>query len=264
MPDCPADTLSPPAEDTSPLITDAIEEALDEALEELSEKSLNGHSTSSTTSSSTTTTAASSSTEDEESRRSRLNQIKELLRRKPGFASRTARPSFPLVRRASTASPGRPEQTSAGLLPRLLSLELFNPETDDLDSDSSGVSSPESVGSVISVISDERYVSKKSSEGTSSDSSKENNKVEEDKSSGELEKSPAEGEEEQETASEQEGKEQSVKLLEAAAEVASKLEDAVSRAVERKGTERPASVETTVSEILFRKSICAIEVSRRV
>lgn len=32
-----------------------------------------------------------------------------------------------------------------------MSLELFNPETDDVDSDSSGVSSPDSVDSVISV-----------------------------------------------------------------------------------------------------------------
>ena len=49
---------------------------------------------------------------------------------------------------------GRPEPL-ARPLPRLLSLELFNPETDDMDSDSSGVSSPDSVSSVISVLTEE-------------------------------------------------------------------------------------------------------------
>lgn len=34
-------------------------------------------------------------------------------------------------------------------LPKLLSLELFNPETDDKDSDSSGMSSPDSIESVV-------------------------------------------------------------------------------------------------------------------
>ncbi|XP_011694834.1 PREDICTED: uncharacterized protein LOC105454139 [Wasmannia auropunctata] len=99
---------------------------------------------------------------EDDSRKARLNQIKELLIAKPGFATR-ARPSFPLVRRASTAASGRLE-TVTRILPRLLSLELFNPETDDLDSDSSGVSSPESVGSVISVTSDERYIARKEAE----------------------------------------------------------------------------------------------------
>jgi len=101
-------------------------------------------------------------TSEDDSRKARLNQIKELLIAKPGFATR-ARPSFPLVRRASTAASGRLE-TVTRILPRLLSLELFNPETDDLDSDSSGVSSPESVGSVISVTSDERYIARKEAE----------------------------------------------------------------------------------------------------
>ncbi|KYM97920.1 PREDICTED: uncharacterized protein LOC108778044 [Cyphomyrmex costatus] len=99
---------------------------------------------------------------EDDSRKARLNQIKELLIAKPGFATR-ARPSFPLVRRASTAASGRLE-TVTRILPRLLSLELFNPETDDLDSDSSGVSSPESIGSVISVTSDERYIARKEAE----------------------------------------------------------------------------------------------------
>ncbi|XP_059483228.1 transcription factor HIVEP3 [Neocloeon triangulifer] len=54
-------------------------------------------------------------------------------------------PSFPLVRRSSAHPVGQPTRP----IPRLLSLELFNPETDDLDSDSSGVSSPDSVISVM-------------------------------------------------------------------------------------------------------------------
>lgn len=34
---------------------------------------------------------------------------------------------------------------------RLPSYEIFNPETEDIDTDSSGVSTPDSIGSVISV-----------------------------------------------------------------------------------------------------------------
>ncbi|PSN57512.1 hypothetical protein C0J52_01590 [Blattella germanica] len=64
------------------------------------------------------------------------------------------RNAFPLVRRSSAMVLGRPEPL-ARPLPRLLSLELFNPETDDMDSDSSGVSSPDSVSSVISVLTEE-------------------------------------------------------------------------------------------------------------
>lgn len=108
------------------------------------------------------TSVGRESISEDESRKATLKQIKELLIQKPGFATRT-KPSFPLVRRASTAASGRLE-TVTRILPRLLSLELFNPETDDLDSDSSGVSSPESVGSVISVTSDERYIARKDAE----------------------------------------------------------------------------------------------------
>ncbi|XP_051159468.1 uncharacterized protein LOC127280492 isoform X2 [Leptopilina boulardi] len=136
---------------------------------------------------------------EEECRKDRLKQIKELLYQKPGFATRM-KPSFPLVRRASSAVPGRLE-TATKLLPRLLSLELFNPETDDLDSDSSGVSSPESGGSVISVISDERYLAKKNKSDITSDDIKETSSSNNDSSSS------------------------SSKLLEAAANVASSLEN---------------------------------------
>ncbi|KAL0134912.1 hypothetical protein PUN28_001589 [Cardiocondyla obscurior] len=107
-------------------------------------------------------TVCESVVSEDDSRKARLNQIKELLIAKPGFATRS-KPAIPLVRRASTAATNRVDTVSR-ILPRLLSLELFNPETDDLDSDSSGVSSPESVGSVISVTSDERYIAKKEAE----------------------------------------------------------------------------------------------------
>lgn len=50
--------------------------------------------------------------------------------------------SFPIVRRVSAAP----------IVPKLRSLEIFNPETDDLDSDSSEPSSPDSVDSVISTV----------------------------------------------------------------------------------------------------------------
>jgi hypothetical protein len=83
--------------------------------------------------------------DEDESRLLGLHQIKELLRQKPGFAARS-RPTYPLVRHASGP------EAAEKLLPRLLELELFNPETDDLDSDSSGASSPESCGSANSVL----------------------------------------------------------------------------------------------------------------
>ncbi|CAD7093391.1 unnamed protein product [Hermetia illucens] len=50
--------------------------------------------------------------------------------------------AFPIVRRLSAAP----------LVPKLMSLEIFNPETDDLDSDSSEPSSPDSIDSVISAL----------------------------------------------------------------------------------------------------------------
>lgn len=78
-----------------------------------------------------------------------LQKIKDLLSSKPGFGARTSKHNYPIVRHSSVSN-GKVE-TIAKPLPKLLSLELFNPETDDKDSDSSAVSSPESVDSVISV-----------------------------------------------------------------------------------------------------------------
>ncbi|CAO1411518.1 unnamed protein product [Diamesa serratosioi] len=51
--------------------------------------------------------------------------------------------SFPIVRRISATNV---------TVPKLMSLELFNPETDDLDSDSSEPSSPDSIDSVINAL----------------------------------------------------------------------------------------------------------------
>lgn len=151
---------------------------------------------------------------EEKSRKDRLKQIKELLYQKPGFATRM-KPSFPLVRRASSAVPGRLE-TATKILPRLLSLELFNPETDDLDSDSSGVSSPESAGSVISVISDKRYLAKK-------EKTENNNEGLKDASStSNFDDIPKESE-----------SSRCSKLIEAAANVASFLEDVAGTVIQK-------------------------------
>ncbi|XP_058455195.1 serine-rich adhesin for platelets isoform X2 [Malaya genurostris] len=54
--------------------------------------------------------------------------------------------NYPILRRQSSTN------VAAPVVPKLLSLELFNPETDDLDSDSSEPSSPDSIDSVISAL----------------------------------------------------------------------------------------------------------------
>ncbi|KAH8294614.1 hypothetical protein KR018_000252 [Drosophila ironensis] len=59
------------------------------------------------------------------------------------------RQSFPIIRRASGSGISA-SCSSSSLASKLLSLELFNPATDDLDSDSSEPSSPDSIDSVIS------------------------------------------------------------------------------------------------------------------
>lgn len=69
-----------------------------------------------------------------------------------------SRQNFPFVRRAASGPGSGRTENLAKPLPKLLSLELFNPETDDVDSDSSGVSSPDSVSSVISVLTEELSV----------------------------------------------------------------------------------------------------------
>lgn len=88
--------------------------------------------------------------EDQKKRSERLRQIRDLLSQRPGFGVRNTRSIFPIVRHASTTG-SESREPIARPLPKLLSLELFNPETDDKDSDSSGVSSPDSVDSVINI-----------------------------------------------------------------------------------------------------------------
>lgn len=85
-------------------------------------------------------------------RTERLKKIKDLLTQKPGFGARNNKANFPIVRHCSVSN-GKVEVV-AKPLPKLLSLELFNPETDDKDSDSSCVSSPDSMDSVINVRTD--------------------------------------------------------------------------------------------------------------
>ncbi|KAF5272459.1 hypothetical protein FQR65_LT04927 [Abscondita terminalis] len=83
----------------------------------------------------------------EKNRNKRLKYIKDLLSQKPGFGVRAVRSNYPIVRRSSMSNGNY--DTIARPLPKLLSLELFNPETDDKDSDSSAVSSPDSIESVV-------------------------------------------------------------------------------------------------------------------
>ncbi|CAH1174227.1 unnamed protein product [Phaedon cochleariae] len=90
---------------------------------------------------------AAPSSLDVETRNERLKKIKELLNQKPELSSKKSK--FPIVRQTSVTN-GKVEAI-AKPLPKLLTLELFNPETDDKDSDSSCVSSPDSVDSVISI-----------------------------------------------------------------------------------------------------------------
>lgn len=85
----------------------------------------------------------------ERKRKDRIRQIKEMLNRGTTPVSISRRPPFPIVRCTNKAEP------IAKSKPTLISLELFNPATDDMDSDSSGVSSPDSVDSVISVVPEE-------------------------------------------------------------------------------------------------------------
>lgn len=82
-------------------------------------------------------------------RKERIRQIKEMLNKGIPSVNISRRPPFPIVRGSRNAEP------IAKSKPTLMSLELFNPATDDMDSDSSGVSSPDSVDSVISVVPEE-------------------------------------------------------------------------------------------------------------
>uniref|UniRef100_A0A182JLD5 Methyltransferase type 11 domain-containing protein n=1 Tax=Anopheles atroparvus TaxID=41427 RepID=A0A182JLD5_ANOAO len=78
-------------------------------------------------------------------------QIKEL----PPIPKFRRSGQYPILRRQASASASTSGGSSSAApvpIPKLLSLELFNPETDDLDSDSSEPSSPDSIDSVISAL----------------------------------------------------------------------------------------------------------------
>ncbi|CAB3251571.1 unnamed protein product [Arctia plantaginis] len=103
-------------------------------------------------------------------RKERIRQIKELLNKGIPSVNISRRPPFPIVRGTRNTEP------IAKSKPTLMSLELFNPATDDMDSDSSGVSSPDSVDSVISVVPEELRkiaLEKDSSNSSNSESKKE-------------------------------------------------------------------------------------------
>ncbi|XP_050303328.1 uncharacterized protein LOC126741067 [Anthonomus grandis grandis] len=81
------------------------------------------------------------------SRAEKLKTIREILTQKPGFGRRS-KGHCPIVRKIS--DPDNKDQSLAKPIPKLMKLEIFNPEEDD-DSDNSCVSSPDSTGSVASV-----------------------------------------------------------------------------------------------------------------
>lgn len=85
----------------------------------------------------------------ERKRKERIKQIKDMLNKGMPPMNYGRRQPFPLVRSTNKTEPVVKSR------PTLMSLELFNPAIDDVDSDSSGVSSPDSVDSVISVVPDE-------------------------------------------------------------------------------------------------------------
>ncbi|KAK9871000.1 hypothetical protein WA026_009960 [Henosepilachna vigintioctopunctata] len=92
------------------------------------------------------------SEEEQTTRSERLKKIREMLSQSPGFGIKSNKSHFPLIRHSSVTN----GKVSAEPLPKLVSLELFNPETDDKDSDSSAISSPDSIDSIVSVKSDQK------------------------------------------------------------------------------------------------------------
>ncbi|KAI4463509.1 hypothetical protein MML48_4g00011937 [Holotrichia oblita] len=141
-----------------------------------------------------------------------LKEIRELLSKKANFGMKSTRANFPIVRRASVSN----GKSIAKPLPKLLCLELFNPETDDKDSDSSAVSSPDSVDSVIS-ISQEKSPTTTKSPNSSKFSFSEN---------------------------ETENSKSKTTLLEAAAEVANSLDEAVDKVIKSSPRARRREIKT--------------------
>ncbi|XP_044736879.1 uncharacterized protein LOC123298849 [Chrysoperla carnea] len=184
----------------------------------------------------------------DKTRTDRLQQIRDLLNQRPNFGKRaqtthsqrtSSTPTFPMVRRSSVQISGKTEPVAKSL-PRLLSLELFNPETDDMDSDSSGMSSPDSVDSVISVEVSESQ-SKSSENNRTKDEEKKSKEPSPEKRfekstvSTIIEEVASNSESEQESTKSDNAAEtlpKSMSLFEAAANVASSLDDAVGAVIQ--------------------------------
>lgn len=152
--------------------------------------------------------------EEDKDKIASLNKIKELLSQKTGFGMRT-RSNYPIVRHSSINN-GKIESIVKPL-PKLLSLELFNPETDDKDSDSSVVSSPDSVNSVISNTGNSQINNNNNSIQTRFlFPSKKNNKIDNNNKNDEINVI---------------GKSLAKEFLEAAADVANSLDNAVNKVI---------------------------------
>ncbi|KAJ2945153.1 hypothetical protein O0L34_g9216 [Tuta absoluta] len=120
-------------------------------------------------------TEISESRSAERKRKERIRQIKEMLNKGIPDANIGRRSAYPIVRTFKSNQVAKSH-------PKLMSLELFNPATDDVDSDSSGISSPDSVDSVISVVPEElRKIAEQ----------KDSDKKEENANSVTVEKSPS-------------------------------------------------------------------------
>jgi len=85
--------------------------------------------------------------QSDSSRAEKLKKIREILAQKPGFGTKS-KTHCPIVRKIS--DPEKKEQSLVKPIPKLLKLDIFNPEEDD-DSDNSCVSSPDSVESGSSI-----------------------------------------------------------------------------------------------------------------
>ena len=92
---------------------------------------------------STTSSKSTSSSKSSPKSSPKFEKItKQIVKNLPPIPKFKKPSNFPIVRRATTAP----------VVPKLTSMEIFNPETDDLDSDSSEPSSPDSIDSVISAL----------------------------------------------------------------------------------------------------------------
>ncbi|XP_039443182.1 uncharacterized protein LOC120423436 isoform X2 [Culex pipiens pallens] len=148
-------SVLPKLDEVSPTSSSFVNSALSSSIKNLKSPPSNASACSSSTTASsskpssaipatiaaTTTTTARSSPPVQKITRQQIKDLPPIPKfRKSG--------NYPILRRQSSTS----SAAAAPVVPKLLSLELFNPETDDLDSDSSEPSSPDSIDSVISAL----------------------------------------------------------------------------------------------------------------